>query len=201
VRSFKTPTAEELAHDFLWRTNRWLPARGAIGIFNRSYYEEVLIVRVHPELLQRQELPHFTGPKEKFWEHRFRDINDLERHLVRNGTLILKFFLHVSKQEQKKRLEARLDDSHKNWKFSEADLHERLLWNDYMDAYEDMIRQTSTRHAPWYVVPADHKWFTHLAVSEIVVETLRSMKLKYPSLTPEQRERLVKARALLEQQG
>jgi PPK2 family polyphosphate:nucleotide phosphotransferase len=198
VYSFKQPSQEELDHDFLWRNYRELPERGRIGIFNRSYYEEALVVRVHPELLTRQHLPGFRRPDRKFWEHRFESINEVERHLVRNGTIILKFFLNVSKQEQEKRLLERLNDPQKNWKFSEADLYESELWNDYMLAYEDMINHTSTKHAPWYIVPADHKWFTHLTVSGIVVDTLKSLNLKYPSLTPEQRAQLAKARKSLQ---
>jgi len=197
VFSFKKPSAEELGHDFLWRTNRELPERGRIGIFNRSYYEELLVVRVHPELIAQEHLPHFKAPGRKFWEHRFESINDVERHLVRNGTVILKFFLNVSKQEQAKRLLARLDDPKKNWKFSEADLHERLRWDDYMRAYEDMIAHTSTEHAPWHIIPADCKWITHLTVSDTIVETLKELKLEYPSVTPEQRAQLAKARAAL----
>ena len=198
VVSFKPPSAEELGHDFLWRTSRKLPERGRIGIFNRSYYEEVLVVRVHPELIAQEHLPDFKAPNQKFWQHRFESINDVERHLVRNGTVILKFFLNVSKEEQAKRLLARLDDAKKNWKFSEADLHERLLWDDYMQAYEDMINHTSTKHAPWYIIPADHKWFTHLTVSDIIVETLKGLKLKYPSVTADQAAGLAKARAALQ---
>jgi len=200
VVSFKQPSREELDHDFLWRSYSALPERGRIGIFNRSYYEEVLVVRVHPELLKQQHLPEFKGPSKKFWEQRFESINAMERHIVRNGTVVLKFFLHVSHKEQKKRLVERLEDPKKNWKFSEADLQERLLWDEYMEAYEDMINHTSTRHAPWHIVPADKKWFTHLTVSDIVVDRLKTMKLSYPALTDEQRAQLAKARKALEQQ-
>jgi len=200
VVSFKEPSRQELDRDFLWRTYSELPERGRIGIFNRSYYEEVLVVRVHPELLSQEHLPEFKGPSQKFWEGRFESINDMERHVVRNGTVILKFFLNVSHEEQKKRLLERLEDPKKNWKFSEADLHERLLWDKYMKAYEDMINHTSTPHAPWHIIPADNKWFTHLTVSDIVVDTLKGMKLSYPTLTDEQRARLAKARRALEQQ-
>ena len=200
VVSFKQPSRQELDRDFLWRTYSELPERGRIGIFNRSYYEEVLVVRVHPELLSQEHLPEFKGPSQKFWERRFESINDMEHHVVRNGTVILKFFLHVSHEEQKKRLLERLEDPQKNWKFSEADLHERLLWDEYMEAYEDMINRTSTRHAPWHIIPADNKWFTHLTVSDIVVNTLKGMKLSYPTLTDEQRAGLAKARKALEQQ-
>ncbi len=197
VHAFKQPSQEELDHDFLWRCYKVLPERGKIGIFNRSYYEEVLVTRVHPKFLDAQRLPDFTGPTEKFWKHRFESINDMEKHLVRNGTVILKFFLHLSKEEQAKRFLERIDDPAKNWKFSEADLEERLRWDDYMACYEDMINHTSTRHAGWYVVPADNKWFTHLCVSDIVVETLKGLKLKYPSVSAEQKERLQAAREAL----
>jgi len=197
VYSFKKPSQHELDHDFLWRTYRELPERGRIGIFNRSYYEEVLVVRVHPELIDQQHLPGFKRPDTKFWKHRFESINETERHLLRNGTIILKFFLHVSKEEQGKRLLERLNDPGKNWKFSEADLQERQLWDDYMRAYEDMINHTSTRHAPWYIIPADHKWFTHLTVSDIIVDTLKRLNLTYPSLTAEQRTQLALARERL----
>jgi PPK2 family polyphosphate:nucleotide phosphotransferase len=197
VFSFKVPSAEELEHDFLWRAYRRFPERGRIGIFNRSYYEEVLVVRVHPELLQNERLPGFLHPDKKFWQHRFESINDLERHLVRSGTVILKFFLQLSKEEQRRRFLARLEDPAKNWKFSEADLHERLRWDDYQAAYEDMINHTSTKLAPWYIIPADHKWFEHLAVSEIIVETLKGLNLHYPGITKEQRERLERAKKVL----
>ncbi len=190
VSAFKVPTEEELHHDFLWRCYRRLPQRGRIGIFNRSYYEEALVVRVHPEFLDRQRLPGFTGPDRKFWKQRFESINNMEHHLVRNGILVLKFFLYLSKDEQRRRFLERIEDSRKNWKFSEADLHERLRWDDYMDAYEDAIQHTSTKHAPWYVIPADHKWFTHLTVSDIIVETLKDLKLTYPKVDDEQRKRL-----------
>lgn len=197
VFSFKQPSQHELDHDFLWRAYRELPDRGRIGIFNRSYYEEVLVVRVHPELLRAERLPESNEARKKFWQHRFESINDVERHLVRNGTVILKFFLHVSKEEQERRFLERLEDASKKWKFSEADLHERLSWEDYMEAYEDMINHTSTKHAPWYIIPADHKWFTHLAVSNIVVDTLKAMKLRYPRVTEEQRAQLALARESL----
>jgi len=172
VTGFKAPSEEELKHDFLWRCYRRLPQRGGIGIFNRSYYEEVLVVRVHPEFLERQQLPGFSKPDRKFWKQRFEAINEMEHHLVRSGTLVLKFFLNLSKEEQRRRFMERIEDPRKNWKFSEADLHERLRWDDYMDAYEDAIQHTSTKQAPWYVIPADHKWFTHLTVSDIIVKDL-----------------------------
>ncbi len=195
--SFKVPSQEELDHDFIWRAYRSLPERGRIGIFNRSYYEETLVVRVHPELLQNERLPGFKRPGEKFWRHRFESINDVERHLVRNGTVILKFFLHLSREEQRNRFLARLDDPAKNWKFSESDLHERRHWDDYQAAYQDMINHTSTKNAPWYIVPADHKWFEHLVVSEVIVQTLKSLKLNYPRVSQEQRHQLEKAQQLL----
>jgi len=181
VFAFKAPSAEELQHDFLWRANRCLPERGRIGIFNRSYYEEVLVVRVHPEWLARQHLPAPLVTAD-VWQQRFEDINAFERYLTRNGVVIRKFFLYVSKQEQLRRFRERLDQPEKNWKFSVADVAERRRWPDYMAAYQEMIRHTSTRHAPWYVVPADHKWFTRLVVAAAVVETLRSLNLQFPKL-------------------
>ncbi len=179
VASFKAPSARELAHDFLWRVNNELPERGSIGVFNRSHYEEVLVVRVHPELLGRQHLPAELVTK-KIWEQRYEDINGFERHLARSGTIIRKFFLHVSKNEQRRRFLERLDDPAKNWKFSIADEHERERWGDYMEAYEEMLGATSTKCAPWYVIPADQKWFTHLAVARIIVETLEGLRLAFP---------------------
>src|SRR5580692_8604772 len=164
VYSFKAPSSTELQHDFLWRTTRVLPERGHIGIFNRSYYEEVLVVRVHPKVLEGESLPPSLVTKD-IWEERFEDIRSFELHMARNGTVIRKFFLHLSKKEQKQRFLARLDAPEKNWKFSAADLHEREYWDDYQEAYEDMIQNTASKHAPWYVIPADNKWFTHLAVS------------------------------------
>jgi PPK2 family polyphosphate:nucleotide phosphotransferase len=197
VFSFKVPSEEELNHDFLWRCGRCLPERGRIGIFNRSYYEEVLVVRVHPELLPRQKLPSALMTKH-FWRDRFEDINAFERHLARNGTVIRKFFLHVSKREQRERLLSRLDEPEKNWKFSLADLQERKRWDDYMEAYRQTIRHTSTEHAPWYVVPADHKWFTRLVVAEVVIETLEDLRLKYPQVDPAKRRELAKVRHALQ---
>ena len=197
VTAFKTPSEEELRHDFLWRCYRPLPQRGHIGIFNRSYYEEVLVVRVHPEFLGRQHLPGFTKPDRKFWKQRFESINNMERHLVRNGTVVLKFFLYLSKEEQRKRFLERIEDPGKNWKYSDADLHERLCWDDYMDAYQDAIRHTSTKYAPWYVIPADNKWFTHLTVSDIIVEALKDLKLAYPKVDDAQRKRLEQAKKAL----
>lgn len=179
VVSFKSPSAEELAHDFLWRVNAELPERGAIGVFNRSHYEEVLVVRVHPEFLDGQRLPAgLVTPK--IWTQRFEDINQFERHLARSGTIIRKFFLHVSKAEQRRRFLERLDDPAKNWKFSLADTRERERWPEYMAAYEEMLSATSTKHAPWYIVPADHKWFTHLTVARIIIEALEDLGLAFP---------------------
>jgi len=180
VFSFKHPSLEELDHDFLWRTTRSLPERGRIGIFNRSYYEEVLIVRVHPELLSAQNLPYEELNEKTIWPERYRSILDLEAHLHRNGTRIVKFFLHVSKQEQRKRFLARLDEPDKNWKFSRSDIEERDRWNDYMKAYEACVSATSTRQSPWYVVPADDKKNTWLIVSQIILGTLDDLKMKYP---------------------
>jgi PPK2 family polyphosphate:nucleotide phosphotransferase len=197
VYGFKGPTSEELDHDFMWRTSRRLPHRGRIGIFNRSYYEEVLVVRVHPEYLAGQRLPPEVVTDD-IWKERFRDINNLEHYLARNGTHILKFFLHVSKAEQKKRFLERIADESKNWKFSAADLKERALWDDYQRAYEDMIRHTSTKWAPWYVIPADRKWFTRLAVAEIILSALRDMDPQYPTVTDEQRRVLEEAKVQLE---
>ena len=197
VFSFKVPSEEELQHDFLWRTTRALPERGHIGIFNRSYYEEVLIVRVHPEIMKNEKLPESLVRK-NMWEDRFEDIRSFERHLARSGTVIRKFFLHVSKKEQKKRFLARLDEPEKNWKFSPGDIHERRYWDDYQEAYEDMIRNTSTKHAPWYVVPADNKWFTRLVVSSVIVDTLESLDLAYPKVDPKKKADLEEARHMLE---
>jgi len=196
VHSFKAPSAEELDHDFLWRTMKCVPERGDIGIFNRSYYEEVLVVRVHPELLQRQKLAKPLITKH-IWEERFEDINAFERYLTRNGIIVLKFFLHVSKQEQKRRFMERLDHPDKNWKFSTADVKERQCWDAYQKAYEDMICRTSKEHAPWYVVPADNKWFTRLVVAAAVVDTLKDLKLSYPKVDSAQKAELQKARAQL----
>jgi PPK2 family polyphosphate:nucleotide phosphotransferase len=196
VFSFKKPSAEELDHNFLWRYMKSLPERGRIGIFNRSYYEDVLVVKVHPEFLGRQ-LP---GEKigKKFWEERYEDINAFERHLVRNGTVILKFFLNVSKDEQKSRFLERLKRPEKNWKFSASDLAERGFWDDYMSAYEDALSATSTELAPWYVIPADYKWVTRAVVADIVTTAIRDLDLRYADVTPEQRKRLTEARAKLE---
>jgi PPK2 family polyphosphate:nucleotide phosphotransferase len=196
VYSFKVPSSEELDHDFMWRTMKALPERGRIGVFNRSYYEEVLVVRVHPEILEHQRLPQTLVTKQ-IWQERFEDINAIERYLSRNGTVIRKFFLHVSKDEQRKRFLERLNDPGKNWKFSLADLAERDRWSDYMRAYEEALSATSTRHAPWYVVPADNKWFTRLVIADIIVDTLEGLNLKYPALTPQQKRELAEARRRL----
>ena len=200
VFSFKTPSTEELDHDFMWRTNRRMPERGRIGIFNRSYYEEVLVVRVHPDLLEKQKLPPSLVTK-KIWKERFEDINAYERYLTRNGVLIRKFFLNVSKEEQKKRFLERLDNPDKNWKFSVADAREREHWDDYMEAYEDMIRNTATKHAPWYVVPADKKWFTRLVVAAGIIDALDGLKLSFPKVDDEKLKELAAARAVLEGSG
>jgi PPK2 family polyphosphate:nucleotide phosphotransferase len=197
VYSFKAPSAEELDHDYLWRANRCLPERGRIGIFNRSYYEETLVVRVHRELLDRQHLPPSLVTKH-IWQERFEDINAYERYLTRNGVIVRKFFLNVSRKEQKKRFLQRLDQPEKNWKFSEADVQERGHWDEYMGAYEEMIRNTATPHAPWYVVPADHKWVTRLIVAAAAVDTLQGLKLHYPEVDETKRAGLKAARAALE---
>ncbi|MEO2089877.1 MAG: polyphosphate kinase 2 family protein [Gemmataceae bacterium] len=198
VFSFKKPSAEDLDHNFLWRYMRCLPERGRIGIFNRSYYEDVPVVKVHPELLGRQLPRQKEKVGKKFWEERYEDINAFERHLVRNGTLILKFFLNVSKDEQKRRFLERLDRPEKNWKFSPSDLAERSYWDDYMAAYEDALGTTSTEWAPWYVVPADNKWVTRAVIADIVTTSIRGLDLKYPDVTPEQRKLLAEARKKLE---
>ncbi len=196
VASFKVPSNEELDHDFLWRCQRHLPERGRIGIFNRSCYEEVLVVRVHPELLQRQKLP--AGKiDDRIWERRYEDIRDFERYLANEGTVIRKFFLHVSREEQKKRFLERIDDPEKNWKFSSADVAERRHWDAYMSAYEEAIRATATAEAPWYVVPADAKWFTRVVVAAAVIETLAGLDLHYPELDDAARSDLAAARAAL----
>jgi PPK2 family polyphosphate:nucleotide phosphotransferase len=197
VFSFKSPSAEERDHTYLWRSMKALPERGRIGIHNRSYYEEVLVVRVHPEILASQQLPAEKKKEKDIWEERFDQINNFERYLVDNGVKILKFFLHVSKTEQKQRFLARLDDPDKNWKFSVKDARERAFWKDYMRAYEDIFTHTSTKWAPWYIIPADHKWFMRLAVAAIIYQTLEDMDLRYPKVSKEQKKELQKARALL----
>src|ERR1700720_1507022 len=197
VHSFKRPSEEELAHDFMWRAMVQVPRRGHIGIFNRSYYEEVLVTRVHPEVLRAQSLPPALVTKH-IWKKRFEDINNYEEYLVRNGILVVKFHLRISKEEQRRRFLARIDEPAKRWKFSMDDVAERRLWDRYMDAYEHMIRHTATKHAPWYVVPADHKWFTRLLVSQVIVNTLKSMNLKYPKVSREEKAALEEARQQLE---
>ncbi|MFY9741961.1 MAG: PPK2 family polyphosphate kinase, partial [Candidatus Sulfotelmatobacter sp.] len=196
VHSFKGPSETELQHDFLWRTTRQLPERGHIGIFNRSYYEEVLVVRVHSEMLKNEKTPPSLVTK-KIWEERFEDIHSFERHMWRNGTVIRKFFLHLSKKEQKKRFLARLEEPEKNWKFSAADIHEREYWDDYQNAFEEMIRATATKHAPWYVVPADNKWFTHLVVASAIVETLEALDLSYPKVDAAKRKAIQEGKKVL----
>jgi len=198
VFSFKHPSLEELDHDFLWRTTRNLPERGRIGIFNRSYYEEVLIVRVHKELLQAENLPEEILDDKNIWDERYRSIRDLEAHLHRNGTRIVKFFLHVSKEEQRKRFLSRIDEPEKNWKFNRGDIEEREYWSDYMAAYEACLEGTSTRHSPWFIVPADDKQNTRLIISEIILHTLRKLKMKYPVLDEKRRNELRSLRKLLE---
>jgi PPK2 family polyphosphate:nucleotide phosphotransferase len=196
VFTFKRPSAEELDHDFMWRCMKVLPERGRIGVFNRSYYEEVLVVRVHPELLQAQHLPPGRITKH-IWDERFEDIRHIERYLCRTGTVIRKFFLHVSKGEQRRRFVQRLDDPAKNWKFSIRDVDERLRWTDYMRAYEDALGATSTHDAPWYVLPADHKWFTRLAIARIIIDTLEGLDLHFPPLDRGKQRELAEARRRL----
>jgi PPK2 family polyphosphate:nucleotide phosphotransferase len=197
VSSFKSPSAEELDHGYLWRCMKCVPGRGRIGIFNRSYYEEVLVVRVHPQLLENQKLPKPLVTKH-IWQERFADINNFERYLTRNGIAVVKFFLHLSRKEQKRRFMERLDTPDKNWKYSSSDVKERQFWDAYQEAYEDMIRHTATEHAPWYVVPADNKWFTRLVVSQAVVEALDGMNLKYPKVSGVEQAALAEARKQLE---
>jgi PPK2 family polyphosphate:nucleotide phosphotransferase len=196
VASFKAPSSQELSHTFLWRVGRELPERGQIGVFNRSHYEEVLIVRVHPEILEGQRLPGRLAGK-GIWQQRYEDINGFERHLARNGTAIRKFFLHVSKDEQRQRFLDRLDDPAKTWKFSLGDVKERERWDDYMRAYEEALSATSTDDAPWFIVPADHKWFTHLVIARVAIEALKGLALAFPKPSREQRAELDQARALL----
>lgn len=196
VSSFKAPTSEDLDHDYLWRCQKRLPERGRIGIFNRSYYEETLVVRVHPELLAKQKLPGACLTK-NLWKERFEDIRNFEKYLVRNGTIVRKFFLHVSKDEQKKRFLERIDNPDKNWKFSSADARERGYWKEYMKAYEEMIRETATEEAPWYVVPADNKWFTRVVVAAAVIEALDSLELGYPKVSAAHRKDLAAVKAEL----
>ena len=196
VFNFRTPSAEELSHDFMWRSLTKLPERGRIGIFNRSYYEEVLVVRVHPELLGNEKLPK-GAVKKDLWKERYEDINAIERYLTRNGIVVVKCHLHLSKEEQRKRLLARIDEKDKNYKISSADVYERTFWNDYMSAYEEMLRATSTEWAPWYVIPSDHKWFTRIAIGDILVKKLRSLELDYPKVTKQQEKEIERAKRLL----
>ncbi len=196
VYSFKEPSTEDLSHDYLWRASKGLPRRGQIGIFNRSYYEEVLVVRVHPDLFAKQRIPQPLVTK-KLWEERFQDIRNFEQYLGRNGFIIRKFFLNVSKEEQKRRFLRRLEQPEKNWKFSAADVHERERWGDYMHAYEDMIRHTATPQAPWYIVPADQKWFTRLVVASVIIDTLESLKLNFPVMDAHRQKEVASAKRLL----
>lgn len=193
VHSFKAPTSEELDHDYLWRCSKRVPERGRIGIFNRSYYEEVLVVRVHPQILEKQKVPRELLTR-SVWDERHEDIRSFERYLGRNGVLVRKFFLNISKEEQKKRFLERIDNPEKNWKFSTADSHERQYWNDYQKAYEDMIRSTATEEAPWYVVPADHKWFSRLVVAAAIIDALASLDLAYPVVGEAQKKELAAAK-------
>ena len=197
VFSFKAPSEEELDHDYLWRSMKSLPERGRIGIFNRSYYEELLIVRVHPEILKKQQLPNF--PKgDQIWKQRFEEINNFEKYMVNNGVIILKFFLNVSKAMQRKRFLARIDSPEKHWKFSASDVRERAFWDDYMDAYEQVFNRTSTEFAPWYIIPADRKWFTRLVVADIICTKLQELNLQYPQLSEEYKQQLSAAKKNLE---
>jgi PPK2 family polyphosphate:nucleotide phosphotransferase len=197
VHPFKEPSQEELNHDYMWRANVRLPERGHIGIFNRSYYEEVLVVRVHSDIVKNERLPEELIGK-RIWQDRFEDIGNLEQYLARNGIVVRKFFLNLSKKEQKKRFLARLDNPEKNWKFSAADVRERAFWDDYMKAYEEMIAATSKKHAPWYVVPADNKWYTRVVVAAAIVDALEELKLSYPKLSAQERKQLAEARKQLE---
>ena len=196
VYSFKTPSAEELDHDYLWRCHKAAPERGRIGIFNRSYYEEVLVVRIHPEILNFQRLP--PGAMKGIWKKRFEQINSFERYLVENGIHVMKFFLNVSKEEQKRRFLARIDRPEKNWKFSLGDAKERAHWDQYMKAFEDVFKHTSTKWAPWHIIPADNKWFTHVAVADLIVAKLKSLKVAYPKVSEQHRQELLSAKEALE---
>ncbi|HXG84729.1 MAG TPA: polyphosphate kinase 2 family protein [Pyrinomonadaceae bacterium] len=198
VTSFKQPSSEELDHDYLWRSMKVLPPRGKIGIFNRSYYEEVLVVRVHPEILQLQQLPEKAKNNKNIWKERYEQIRNFEEYLAENGVVILKFFLNVSKDEQKKRFLKRINEPEKNWKFSSSDVKERAFWDDYMQAYQSALEATSTKNAPWFVVPADNKWFTRAAVSEIICQKLESLDLKYPELVASHKQELLEAKKVLE---
>jgi len=199
VFSFKAPSAEELDHDFMWRCLKSMPEKGRIGIFNRSYYEEVLVVRVHPEWLEHQKLPKIKD-YEKFWDNRFNDINNIEEYLSNNGIVILKFYLNISKEEQKLRFLKRIDTPEKNWKFSHSDVKEREYWDKYMFAYEEMFNHTSTKKAPWYIIPANHKWYARAVVADIIISTLEDLKLKYPEVPESHREELLQSRQVLEKE-
>ena len=199
VHAFKAPGPEELSHEYLWRAHKYAPERGKIGIFNRSYYEEVLVVRVHEKILTNQRIPKPLMSKD-IWEQRYKDMNAFEKYLTRNGIVVMKFFLHLSKAEQKRRFLERLEDSTKNWKFSMADVNERGYWKDYMSAYEEMIRNTATEHAPWYVVPADNKWFTRLAIASAMIEALKKLDLQFPDVDPEKKKELSKVQQSLLQE-
>ena len=201
VTSFKQPSSEELDHDYLWRSMKALPARGKIGIFNRSYYEEVLVVRVHPQILQNQKLPDEFKNDKHIWKNRYTQIRNFEDYLTENGTVILKFFLNVSKDEQKKRFLKRINEPEKNWKFAAGDVKERAFFDDYMNAYSDAVEATSTKNAPWHIVPADNKWFTRAAVSEIICQKLESLDLKYPELIAAHKEELLEAKKVLESES
>jgi PPK2 family polyphosphate:nucleotide phosphotransferase len=196
VVSFKSPSNEELDHDYLWRCSKNIPEKGRIGIFNRSYYEEVLVVKVHPEMLENQHLPELKDP-EKLWRRRYEEINNFEKYLTRNGIIVLKFFLNVSKDEQKKRFLERIDKPEKNWKFSSADVIERGHWDEYQKAYEDMFNNTSTDWAPWFIIPADKKWFTRTTVANVIVKALEQLKLEYPVVTDEHKRNLQKSKEIL----
>jgi PPK2 family polyphosphate:nucleotide phosphotransferase len=199
VYSFKSPSTEELDHDYLWRAHKCMPERGRIGIFNRSYYEETLIVRIHPELLLRQNLPQVD--LKQIWKQRFQEINDFEQYLTNNGVVIIKFFLHVSKAEQKKRFLERIEEPQKHWKFSADDIKERDRWDDYQAAYTDIFNHTSTKAAPWHIVPADRKWFTRLTVADIICDRLKQLELAYPQISPEQLAKLTDAKKMLEREN
>ncbi len=201
VFSFKQPSAEELDHDYLWRSAKSMPERGRIGIFNRSYYEEVLVVRVHPAILQNQSLPQIIESDKNIWQKRFGQIRSYEDYLAANGVHVLKFFLNVSKDEQKKRFLKRINEPEKNWKFSAQDAKERVFWDDYMKAYEDAMKNTSTENAPWYIVPADNKWFTRVAVSNIIIEKMESLNLQYPQVSEAHRQDLLEAKKMLESES
>jgi PPK2 family polyphosphate:nucleotide phosphotransferase len=203
VYSFKQPSAEEYDHDFLWRHYKALPERGRIGVHNRSHYENVLVTKVHPEYIMNENIPGISSPEDldkDFWDRRYKSIRNFEEHLVNSGTVIIKFFLHLSKDEQKERFLKRIEDTSKNWKFSAGDLEERKLWKKYMEAYEDAISETATSDAPWYIIPADKKWFSRIAISTVIVETLKSMKLKYPELPKEEAANLDDIKKILEEE-